>query len=67
MDAWTKLEALWIFDQLHELLRAHDRPVICVNSADRRSLDEGVDRVEAIIIGGQGKVLEESGVEHARL
>jgi thymidylate kinase len=50
-DAWTKLESLWIFDQLHELLRARGRPVICVDSADRRSLGEGVDRVAAIIVG----------------
>jgi thymidylate kinase len=58
-DAWTKLESLWIFDHLHELLRARGRPVVCVDSADRLSLGEGVDRVEAVIVGArtQGKVL----------
>jgi thymidylate kinase len=62
-DAWTSLESLWIFDRLHELLRAWGRPVICVDSTDQRSLGEGVDRVEAITVGIQGKVLAASAAE----
>ncbi len=55
LDAWTNLEAVWIFDQMHELLQARGRPVIRIASADRRSLGRDVDELEEIILGIQAK------------
>jgi hypothetical protein len=66
-DLWTTLGSLWIFDQLHELLRARGRPVTCVDSTDQHSLSEGVDRLEGIMIGVQAEILEGSGAERERL
>ena len=62
-DQWTTLGSLWIFDQLHELLRARGRPVVCVDSTDQRSLGEGVDKAEGIIFGIEHKVLAASGAD----
>ena len=61
-DAWTNLGSFWIFDQLYELLRARNRPVTCVDGADRRSLGEGVDSIEAIVLGIRGNVLAGYGL-----
>jgi thymidylate kinase len=61
-DAWTNLGSIWIFDQLHELLRARGRPVIRVTSSDRHLLDNSVDKVAAIIVGIPGKILAGSGL-----
>jgi thymidylate kinase len=63
LDAWTNLGSLWIFDRLHELLRARGRPITCVDSAEQRSVAEGVDEVEEIIVGIQAKILKGSGAE----
>ena len=60
-DAWTNFGPLWIFDQLHELLRARGRPVTCVDSTDQRSLGEGVEKVVGIVVGSRGKILTGSG------
>jgi thymidylate kinase len=46
LDAATNLGSVWIFDQMHELLRARGRPVICVDSTDQRSLGKGLEKVE---------------------
>jgi thymidylate kinase len=62
-DRWTTLGSLWIFDQLHELLRARGRPVICVESTDQRSLSEGVDGLEGFMVGIHSDVLAGSGAE----
>jgi thymidylate kinase len=62
LDLWTTLESLWIFDQLHDLLRARGRPVAYVGSADKNSLVHGLDRVEATMAGIQGNVLTGPGV-----
>jgi thymidylate kinase len=66
-DLWTSLGSLWIFDQLHELLRARGRPVICVESTDQRSLSESVDRLERCMVGIQGSVLLGSRAERVGL
>jgi thymidylate kinase len=62
-DLWTNFGSLWLFDQLHELLRARGRPVTCVDSTDQRSLGEGVAGVGAIMVEIQAKVLTGSGAE----
>jgi hypothetical protein len=61
-DAWTNLQSLWVFDQLYELLRARNRPVTRVDTADRHSLGVGVDRLESIILGIHGGVRAASGL-----
>lgn len=63
LDAETNLGSVWIFDQMHELLRARCRPVICVDSTDQRSLGEGMDGVEGIIVGIQSRVPAGSSAE----
>jgi thymidylate kinase len=62
-DLWTTLGSLWIFDQLHELLRARGRPVICVESTDQRSVSESVDRLERFMVGILGGVRAGSRAE----
>jgi thymidylate kinase len=56
LDAWTDLGSGWIFDQLYELLQARGRLVTCLDATDRRSLAEGVDEVEGIVLQAEGKV-----------
>jgi thymidylate kinase len=63
LDLWTNFGSLWIFDRLHELLRAQGRPVTCVDSTDQRSFGEGLDRLEGILVEIQGKVLAGSGAQ----
>ncbi|MGH7088728.1 MAG: hypothetical protein ACREFQ_07485, partial [Stellaceae bacterium] len=63
LDRWTGFGSAAVFDDLHELLQLRARPVICVNSADPRSLRDGVKRAEAIVIGIKGKVSAGPSVE----
>jgi thymidylate kinase len=60
LDAWTDLGSGWIFDQLYELLQARGRFITCLDASDRRSLAEGVDEVEGIVLEAEGKVLAAS-------
>ena len=56
LDAWTDLGSLWIFDQLHGMLQARGRLVTCLDATDQRSLAEGVDEVEGIVLKAEGAV-----------
>jgi thymidylate kinase len=56
LDGWTSLGSLWIFDQLHELLRARGRLVTCLDATDRYSLAEGVDKIEEMIVAGESEL-----------
>ena len=57
LDVRTNLGSVWIFDEMRELLRARDRPVICVSSADWRSLGDSVEKVREVIVRSGGKAL----------
>ena len=61
LDGWTSLGSLWIFDQLHELLRARGRLVACLDTTDRYSLAKGVDEVEAMMVAVESEI---SGARH---
>lgn len=61
LDLWTSLESPWIFDQLHDLLRARGRPVAYVGCADRHSLGDGLDHLEAAMAGIQDNVAAGAG------
>jgi len=60
LDVETSLGSMWIFDEMRELLRARDRPVICVSSVDRRSLGDCVKKVNEIIVRSRAKALPQS-------
>lgn len=61
LDVRTNLGSMWIFDEMCELLRARDRPVFCVSSADWRSLGDCVEKIHRIIARYRGKALARSG------
>lgn len=46
LDSKTNLESVRITQHVHELLQKRGRPVTCINSTDRRSLCEAVERIE---------------------
>jgi hypothetical protein len=50
-DCASNLGSAWVFDQLDELLRVRGRPVILIDSTDRRSLGESADEAAAVIEG----------------
>jgi hypothetical protein len=56
LDVATNLGSVWVFDQLHELLQARGQRVVCVASADRQSLSDGIGKVEAVTIETHGRV-----------
>jgi hypothetical protein len=61
LDAWTDLGSGWMFDQLHELLRARGRRVTCLETTDQLSLARGVDEVEGVVLEAGGEVWPRSG------
>ena len=50
LDRHVNSEALWVYDEVHKLLRLRGRSIILVNSSNHVSLMDGVDRVEAITV-----------------
>jgi thymidylate kinase len=63
LDLRTNLGSVWIFDEMRELLRARNWPVICASSTDRRSLGDCVEKVCEIIVRSRGKTLAWSSEE----
>jgi thymidylate kinase len=63
LDLRTNLGSVWIFDEMRELVRARNWPVICASSTDRRSLGDCVEKVCEIIVRSRGKTLAWSSEE----
>ena len=63
LDVRTNLRSVWIFDEMRELLRARNRPVICATSTDRRSLGDCIEKAHEIIVRYRGNALARSGKE----
>ena len=61
LDVRTNLGSVWIFDEMRELLRTRNRPVICATSTDRCSLGDCVEKVHEIIVRYRGNALARSG------
>jgi thymidylate kinase len=63
LDRWTNFGSLGVFDEIHELLRARGRPVICIDSTDKCSLRRGMDQVQRIMVRAEDEVSVGSGPE----
>lgn len=57
LDRAANSQSLWVYDEVHELLRLRGRSIILVDSSTHASLMDGVDRVEVIVVGRLGVAL----------